>query len=223
MFIGNNWIESAKSRAWRAWWAHVLGVFACLCACILDVLACLRAWRACVLMCLPACVLRCLECLCASILGVLGVLTCLACLRAWCAWGCARLLWWNVLFSYVFAYLVRFFVLFGFHFNTLIQKNFFGLFFIRFVSANPCVISNKIPLSVQSSKQQRFNVLINIFSRSHVSYYQFVGMWHGTILHNRIFRCHLQEETFIISMFACWRQICFYSLWQFGNSSYWIM
>ena len=41
--------------------------------------------------------------------------------------------------------------------------NFFGLIFIRFVLANPRVISNKIPWSIQSSKQRRFNVLINIF------------------------------------------------------------
>ena len=85
------------------------------------------------------------------------------------------------------------------------------LLFIRFVLANSCVISSKIPWSIQSSTQQRLSVLINIFSRSHVSYCPFVWMWHGKILHNRIFRRHLQEQTFIISLFARWKQICFYS------------
>ena len=100
----------------------------------------------------------------------------------------------------------------------------FGLFFIRFVLANPRVISNKIPWSIQSSKQRRFIVLINIFfSRSHVSYCPFVWVWHSRILHNKIFRFHLQEETFIIKMFARRRQTCFYSQWQFRNSSCWIM
>ena len=56
--------------------------------------------------------------------------------------------------------------------------NFFGLIFLRFVLANPCLISNKIPWSIQSSKQRRFTVLINIFSRSHVSYCPFVWMWY---------------------------------------------
>ena len=102
--------------------------------------------------------------------------------------------------------------------------NFFWLFFTRFVLANTPVISNKIPWSIQSSKQRRFTVLINIFSGSLVSYCPFVWMWHGRILHKRIFRLHLQEEfTFIISIFARWKQICFYSQWQFGNSSNWIM
>ena len=106
-------------------------------------------------------------------------------------------------------------------FNTEKEKflNFFGLIFI----ANLRVISNKILGSIQSLRQRRFTVLINTFSRSHVSYCPFVWMWYGRILHNRIFRLHLQEETFIISMFACWRQICFYSQWQFGISSYCIM
>ena len=47
------------------------------------------------------------------------MLACLACLRAYVL-ACVRacLLWWNVLFSYVFAYLVCFFVLFALHFNT---------------------------------------------------------------------------------------------------------
>ena len=52
------------------------------------------------------------------------------------------------------------------------KKNFFkffGLYFIRFALANPRVISNKIPWSIQSSKQQRFNVLINIFFPDHTS------------------------------------------------------
>ena len=40
---------------------------------------------------------------------------------------------------------------------------FFGLIFIRFVLANPRVISNKITWSIQSSKQRRFTVLINTF------------------------------------------------------------
>ena len=94
--------------------------------------------------------------------------------------------------------------------------NFFGLIFLRFVLANPRVISNKIPWSIQSSKQWRFTVLINIFSRSHVSYCPFVWMWYGRILHNRIFRLHFQEDTFIISMFARWRQIGFtMAIWKF--------
>ena len=98
-------------------------------------------------------------------------------------------------------------------FNTEKENflNFFGLIFIRFVLGNPRVISNKITWSVQSSKQQKFTVLINTFSRSHVSYCAFEWMWYGRILRNRIFRPHLQEVTFIISMFACCRQICFYS------------
>ena len=103
------------------------------------------------------------------------------------------------------------------------KKTFFGLTFIRYVLAKSRVISNKIPWSILSSKQRRFTVLINTFSQSHVSYWSFVWMRYGRILHNRIFRLYLQEETFIISMFACWRQICFYSQWQFGNSSYRIM
>ena len=102
-------------------------------------------------------------------------------------------------------------------------ENVFGLIFIKFVLANLRAISNKILWSIQSSKQRRFTVLINTFSQSHVSYFPFVRMWYDRILHNRIFRLPLQEETFIISMFACWRQICFYSQWQFGNSSYRIM
>ena len=94
--------------------------------------------------------------------------------------------------------------------------NFFGLFFIRFVSANSLVISNKTPWSIWSSKQRRLAVLINIFSRSHVSYCPFVWMWYGRILHNRIFRLHFQEDTFIISMFARWRQIGFtMAIWKF--------
>ena len=101
--------------------------------------------------------------------------------------------------------------------------NFFGLCFIRFVFASPLAISNKMPWSIQSSKQWKFIVLINIFSRSHVSYFPVVCMWHGKILHNRKFRLHLQEEAFIISMFPRWKQICFYLQWQFGDSSYWIM
>ena len=72
--------------------------------------------------------------------------------------------------------------------------NFFGLCFTRFVLVNPCVVSNKIPWSIQTSKQRRFTALMNIFSRSHVSYCPFVGMWHGRILDNRIFRRHLQEK-----------------------------
>ena len=72
--------------------------------------------------------------------------------------------------------------------------NFFGLFFIRFLLANPCVISSKTPWSIQCSKQRSFTVLINNFSQLHVSYCPFVCMWHGRILHNRIFRLHLQEK-----------------------------
>ena len=104
-----------------------------------------------------------------------------------------------------------------------INTKFFSLFFIRFVLANPRVISNKIPWSIQCSKERSFAVLINSFSWSRVSYCPFVWMWYGRILHDRIFRLHLQAETFIISMFACWRQICFCSQWKFGNSSNWIM
>ena len=59
---------------------------------VLTCLPCLRAWRAYVFACLRAWVLTCL---CAYVLGVL------VCLRA-------CLLWWNVLFSYVIAYLVCF-------------------------------------------------------------------------------------------------------------------
>ena len=95
---------------------------------VLCAFTCSRAWRVCVLtclVCLRAYVLACLACLRACLLvclpaHMLGVLTCL---RAWCAFVRARLLWWNVLFSYVFAYLVYvhlvcFFVLFPLHFNT---------------------------------------------------------------------------------------------------------
>ena len=51
--------------------------------------------------------------------------------------------------------------------SILRKKTFFKYFrpnFIRYVLVNPCVISNKIPWSIQSSKQRRFTVLINIFS-----------------------------------------------------------
>ena len=81
--------------------------------------------------------------------------------------------------------------------------NFFWLFFTRFVLANTPVISNKIPWSIQSSKQRRFTVLINIFSGSLVSYCPFVWMWHGRILHNRIFRLHLKEEFYIHNINVC--------------------
>ena len=46
------------------------------------------------------------------------------------------------------------------------KENFFisfGLIFIRFVLANPRVISNKIPWSIKCSKQPGFTVLINNF------------------------------------------------------------
>ena len=94
---------------------------------------------------------------------------------------------------------------------------FFGLFFIRFVLANPCVIWNKIPWSIQSSKQRRFTVLMSSFSWSHVSYCPFVWMWHDRILYNGIFRLHIKEETFIISMFACWRHLFLLTMaiWKF--------
>ena len=101
--------------------------------------------------------------------------------------------------------------------------NFFGQMFIRYFLVHPWVISSKIPWSIQSSKQRRFTGLINTFYRSHISYCPLVWIWCGRILHNRMFRFHLQEGTFIISMFAFWRQICFYSQWQFGSSTYWIM
>ena len=65
---------------------------------VLGVLTCLRAY-----------VLGVLTCLCAYVLGVR------VCLRE-------CLLWWNVLFSYVIAYLVCFFVLFALHFKTRIYK-----------------------------------------------------------------------------------------------------
>ena len=93
------------------------------------------------------------------------------------------------------------------------EENFLNFF--RFILPNSRVISNKMPWSIQSSKQQSFTVLINIFPPSNVSYCPFVWMWHGRILHNRIFRLHLQEETFIISMFARWREIYFFSQWHY--------
>ena len=79
--------------------------------CWIACLACLRAHVLAVFTCLRACVFGLLTFLRAAILCVLGVLMCLACLHAWCACECACLLWRNVLFSYVFAYLVCFFVL----------------------------------------------------------------------------------------------------------------
>ena len=82
-------------------------------------MACLRAR----VLCLRVYVLACSRSLHASVLTclrawrvyVLSMLTCLVCLRAW-------LLRWNVLFSYVFAHLVCFFVLFALHFNTWILR-----------------------------------------------------------------------------------------------------
>ena len=71
--------------------------------------------------------------------------------------------------------------------NTIInflEENFFiffGLFFIRFVLANCCIISDTIPCSIQSLAQRRFTVLINIFSRSYVSYFPFLWISHGRI------------------------------------------
>ena len=82
--------------------AHVLGVLACLRTWPVYVLTCLRAWRAYEFACLRAWriyVLTCLACLCAQ------VLTCLVCLHLYVR---ACLLWWNILFSYVFTYLVCF-------------------------------------------------------------------------------------------------------------------
>ena len=63
----------------------MLSVLVCSRALRASVLACLRAW--------PDCALTCLACLRAYVLGVI------ACVRA-------SFLRWNVLFSYVFAYLV---------------------------------------------------------------------------------------------------------------------
>ena len=82
----------ACSRAWRA--------------CVLTYLACLRAYVLTCLACLRVCVFTCLAYLRAYVLGVLMcsgayVLGVLASLRA-------CLLWWNILFSYVFTYLVCF-------------------------------------------------------------------------------------------------------------------
>ena len=74
-------------------------------------------------------------------------------------------------------------------------------------------------INQKNVKNRSFYQIWQSFSWSYVSYCPFAWMWHGRILHHRIFRLHLQEETFIISMFARWRQICFYSQWQFGNSS----
>ena len=94
---------------------RVLGLLACSCAWRVCVVTCLRDWH--------ASVLDMLACLRAS---VLGVLTCLACLLA-CVLGVlagvrACLLWWNVLFSYVFVYLVCFFVLSALYFSIQILK-----------------------------------------------------------------------------------------------------
>ena len=49
---------------------------------------------------------------------------------------------------------------------TILRRKLFKFFwpiFIGFILPNPRVISNKIPWSIQSSKQQSFTVLINIF------------------------------------------------------------
>ena len=139
----------------------LLACFACLRACVLKCLACLHAYVLACLACLRAYVLGVLACLRACVLGVLGVLTCfrawrafvLTCLvglrawRAWCAWWacllacfhawraclCACLLWWNVLFSYVSAYLVCFFCVTCFTFKS---KNSYSKKFVCFVKLN---------------------------------------------------------------------------------------
>ena len=72
-------MESAKSRAWRA---YVLACLACLHAYVIMCLARLRV-----------CMFTSLACLRAYVLGVLTYLACLrgyvvTCLRAWCAWVC---------------------------------------------------------------------------------------------------------------------------------------
>ena len=78
--------------------------------------------------------------------------------------------------------------------------DFFWPIFYQICFSEPsCFFSNKIPWSIQSSKQRRFTMLINSFPWSHVSYCSFVWMWYDRILHNKIFRLHLQEETFSVS------------------------
>ena len=107
--------KSAKSRACHI---CVLGCIACLHACMPMWLACLCASVFSVLVCFRASMLGMLICFRAWHAYLLDLLTCLACLHSWCACMHACLLWWNVLYSYVFTYLVCFFVLLALHFNT---------------------------------------------------------------------------------------------------------
>ena len=131
-------------------------------------MACLRACVLCVFMCLRAYVLSVLLCLLGYVLGVISVH---ACLRAWCASApVCVLVMWNVLFFYVFTYLVFFlsYLLYiAKNLSALLSWTYFLFTFwyqlIKLFETNLRVAGKSIDISCSYSCSKAISIFYNLY------------------------------------------------------------